>query len=100
MGQLIGGIFAVYLLSAIFEFALFKRVMNDPMHGKMASVVSGYLFTIVVAGFGYADGGPPVFGKAAMLYLPGFLVAGALFYRRALAIRHQAIPDADAETFS
>ena len=51
LGQLVGGIVGVYIMAVIWEFFLFKRVMNDPAHGKLASAIAGYLTASVVYGF-------------------------------------------------
>jgi len=99
MGTIIGGAMAVYLLAALWEWALFKRVMNDPVFGKLASVVAGWLTASAAAGFGFAHGGPFVWW-ATFYYIPGALIVGFIFYRQGMRALEQADdPDELAETF-
>ena len=85
-GFLVGGVLGVYLLHALWEFVLFKRVFNDPVAGKLASVLFAYLTASLLYGFGSADGGP--FNPLGfVVYLLPALVVGVLAYRRGVKIR-------------
>lgn len=86
VGQLIGGFLAVYLFQWFWEFAVFKRVLDDPVRGKLSSAVGAYLTVSILSGFGGADGGP-YWWPAFILYLFPALLVGALAYRRGLALR-------------
>ena len=54
----LGGMIPVYLLSKLFEWAIFKRVVDLPELGKALSVGFAVMTAIAVYGFGNADGGP------------------------------------------
>ena len=58
MAQLLGGVFGIFVLYSIWEWAFFMRILNDPLKGKLGSAVAAYLTTGVLAGFGFANGGP------------------------------------------
>ena len=95
MGQLVGGIFGVLLLSALWEWVVFKRVMDDPVKGKALSVLAGYLTASILYGFGAANGGP--FNPSGFgFYLLGAAVVGFFFIRRGMALRdEQGVTEAD-----
>ncbi len=100
MGELIGGIVGVYILHVVWEFLLFKRVFDDPVKGKLASVFAAYLTASIVFGFASANGGPfqPV---GFIVYLLGAIVVGVLAYRRGLTVRKSMVDqDEMSETFS
>ena len=48
IGQMIGGIIAVYLLSKLVEWAVIKRVMDDAIKGGFVSVAIGYALAAIV----------------------------------------------------
>lgn len=98
MGQLVGGIIGVWILSMLAEYLIFKRVMNDPLKGKMAAVVTGYALAVLIAGYGMANGGPPRFAYASGVYFIGLLLVGFFNYRKGLKLREEQ-PDELAETF-
>jgi len=89
IGLLIGATIGIYVLSAIWEFVLFKRVMDDPLKGKLASSASAYLSGSVLYGFGAADGGPFVPAGFALYLIPA-LIVGALGWKRGSALRKSA----------
>ena len=43
-GHLVGAAIAVVLLSWLFEWALLKRVLDDPVKGKVGSALLAWLF--------------------------------------------------------
>lgn len=94
LGQIIGGTLSMFLLYALWEWALFKRVMSDPLIGKIASVVAAYVSGSALAGFGGADGGPFYWGAFADFLIPA-LIVGALAVRRGLALRKEAAVSAE-----
>ncbi len=99
LGTLVGGIFAVYVLSMIWEWLVFKRVFDDPLKGKIFSVVAAYLTASILYGFVSANGGP--FNPAGFgNYLVGLLVVGFFAIRRGLALRDAIAAGGDlSETF-
>ncbi len=70
MGQIIGGALLIYLLSKLIEWALIKRIMNDPIAGGFVSVGIAYVLAVIIYGFGSANGGP--WNSSGLLaYVPG-----------------------------
>jgi hypothetical protein len=57
IGMLIGSIIAVYLLSALIEWAFIKRVMDDQTIGGLSSTAIAVVVAIIIYGFGNANGG-------------------------------------------
>lgn len=98
IGMTVGGVLAVFLLSALLEWAIFKRVVDTAPVGIALSVGSAVVLAIILYGFGSADGGPwnPFPGGFA------YVVAGLIVlplrlwsYRR----RAEKADDGLAETF-
>ena len=56
-GMIFGGVVAVFLLSMLLEWALFKRITDSPKTGIPFSVCSAVILAIVIYGFGHANGG-------------------------------------------
>jgi hypothetical protein len=82
LGFIVGGAFGVFILYSIWEWALFMRIFDDPMQGKLASVAAAYVSAAVLYGFGSADGGP--FNLNGFLfYLPGAMMVAVYAWRRA-----------------
>jgi hypothetical protein len=97
VGQFVGGLIAVYLLTLLWEFLLFKRVLDDPVTGKMSSVTAAWLTAGTLGGFGMADGGPYAW-QAFLIYLFPALVVGGFAYRRGMKLREEMIEvEADQE---
>ena len=100
IGELVGSLFAIYLLYVLWEFVLFKRVFDDPVKGKICSVAAAYLMDCTMRGFIRADGGPFVWGFFLLHLFPA-LIVGAFAYRRGLALRQGSNPQEGLEaTFS
>jgi hypothetical protein len=47
-GQIIGAAIAMFLFSWLIEWALFKRILDDPVQGKVGSVVAAWLIASLV----------------------------------------------------
>lgn len=75
LGQLVGGVLAMYLFSKLVEWAFVKRVLDDPIMGAVTSVVIAYFLAVLLYGFGSANGGPWR-ASGLLLYLPGAVVVG------------------------
>lgn len=84
IGQAVGGILAIYLLSLLVEWALIKRVMDDSVVGCWVSVGVAYALAVLIYGFGNADGGPWNPGRGFYVYAIGAVVVGVLRSRRRL----------------
>lgn len=88
IGSLVGGMLGVYIMYCLWEWALFKRIANDPMIGKLASVVAAYLTAGILFGFmEHFDGSFEPSGL--IVYLPGALITFVIAYRSALRVRRQ-----------
>jgi hypothetical protein len=99
LGSVVGGLLAIYALSMVWEWALFKRINDDPVTGKLSAVGAAWLSAGTLAGFGMANGGPFLW-FAFLVYLIPALLVGFLFHRRGLQLREEAADDTDyAETF-
>jgi hypothetical protein len=81
IGQIVGGVFGVFLLYALLESAIFKRVFDDPIKGKMGSVVAAYLMGSTLAGVGGADGGPFYWGAFSDYAAPAIIVGAYAFWQ-------------------
>lgn len=57
VGMIFGGVVAVFLLSMLFEWALFKRITDSPKTGIPLSVCAAVIFAIFIYGFAHARGG-------------------------------------------
>lgn len=86
IGYIIGCLIAIYALASLWEWALFKRISDNPITGKVSSVVAAWLTGSTLAGFGMADGGPFAW-SAFLTYLIPAIPVGFLFYRRGVKIR-------------
>lgn len=98
MGQIIGSIFGVFVLYSIWEWVLFRRIMDDPLKGKMLSLLAAYLTAAIIWGFGAADGGP-FRTDGFFLYLVGAVPVGVYAYHRGNKLRREPNAANDAETF-
>ncbi|HKX22928.1 MAG TPA: hypothetical protein VJM81_06590 [Rhizorhapis sp.] len=77
MGFLIGAIIAIMLLTALWRL-LFKRFMSD-YRLAFVSVFAAVVTSVVLYGFGGADGGEPEFASGVGPYgLAGLIVFGLL----------------------
>ena len=91
IGYLVGATIAIVLLSWLWEWALFKRVLDDPANGKVASTATAWLTAGTLAGFGMADGGP-FHTVAYLIYLIPAIGVGIWGYRRGVALRQENAP--------
>lgn len=89
IGQMIGGFIAVLLLSMIWEKLVFQKIMDDPVKGKVWSVVAGWVTAGAIAGFGMANGGPYRWFAFVIYAFPAILL-GALAWRRGVKLRDAA----------
>lgn len=98
MGFLVGAAMAVLLLALLFEWALFKRVCDDPVVGKSLSVLAAWLAASAIYGFGAADGGAYKWN--------GFILYGIVavpilvwFYRKGVKGRQEIAEMGHSDTF-
>ena len=75
MGQIIGSVLAIMVLSAIWQL-LFRRFLSDYAKAG-ASVVAAVVTATILYGFGSADGGSPNFTAGLLPYgIAGVIVFG------------------------
>ena len=77
MGQIVGGTLLIYLLSKLIEWAIIKRVMNNPTVGGFGAIGIAYLLAAVIYGFGAANGGPWT-PAGFLLYIPGAAIVAII----------------------
>ena len=73
MSQVIGGCLGIYMISWFFEWALTKRIFDDPVAGKHVSVAIAFPVMAIAYGFSTDSG-------------TGFNVNGILIYGIAAAV--------------
>ncbi len=88
LGSMVGGFLVVLLLAIVWEKLLFSRVYDDPVKGKLSSVLAGWVSASIFGGFGLANGGPFDWSAFSDYFLPALLIA-FLGYRRGLKIREE-----------
>lgn len=96
LGQLAGGTFAVFLLYALWEFLLFKRIIDDPVKGKFGAVIAAYLTASLLYGLLGANGrafNPSGFG----FYLFGAAIVGFFAVKRGMRLRDEPGRDEQIE---
>jgi hypothetical protein len=89
LGAFVGGLFIVYVFQLLWEFALFKRVLDDPVKGKIGSTAAAYVTICIIFGFLTARGGPFV-PNGFLIYLPPAIVIGAIGAWRGFVLRGRA----------
>lgn len=99
MGQIVGGILAIFVLHAVWEFLLFKRICDDPVKGKLLATAAAYATAVVVYGFGAADGGPWT-PAGIIAYLPGAVAVAIYSIVRGRKVRQQSVESSHESTFS
>jgi len=72
VGAFVGGIIAAVLFSALFGWVLKK--LFGPGVPWIVPLGVAYVFCVVGGGFGFANGGAPVFGQAAATYAVPFAI--------------------------
>lgn len=88
-GQVVGGLIAVFLLSRLIEWAIVKRVANDPVAGKLISLVAAWFVASTIYGFGSADGGDFVL-RGYLIYGFAALILAPLAYSAGVRAREDA----------
>lgn len=86
LGKFAGGLFLVFVLYAVWEYVLFKRIVDDPVSGKTASVVAAYLTASMLYGLTSANNGS-FNPNGFVTYLFGAAVVGFFAIRRGMKLR-------------
>lgn len=92
-GMLIGAVIAILVLSMLFEWALFKRVMDDPVYGKGSSVFAAW---VAAVGLYSLSDYPNAYGY--MCYTAAAIFIAPFKFRRGMRLR--AEQEDPAEEFS
>ena len=93
LGQVVGGLIILWLISLLVEKFLFSKVLDDPVTGKLASVGAAWLLVGTISGFGKADGGPWDPTGFIDYLIPAVILGGVGVYR-GLKLREQTQLDA------
>lgn len=88
----------MFLLSSLSEWAVFKRLFDDPIKGKLTSVVAAYLIGSSIAGFGKADGGP-YYWPAFIDYAIPAVIVGCFAYFAGRRLKEKMSADGAREVF-
>ena len=103
VGQLVGAFIAVWLFSRLIEWAVLKRVLNDPVIGKVGSVAAALVVIEVVFYFTSYSPFNSVYPSGAASYAFAALVWGVFGYAKGAKLRDENWEDAPAseldETF-
>ena len=94
IAMVLGGMFAIYFLASLLEWAIFKRVVDTAPVGITLSIITAVALAIVLYGFGNADGGPwnPLPGGVA------YIVAGGIVWALKLASYRRRAAAAESES--
>lgn len=100
VGWTLGGLLQIYLFQMLWEFTIFKRVMDDPVGGKLGSTIAAYFTAGLLYGVPRTIAGPFEF-TGFLLYLPSALIIGYFAVRRGVKIGdQQSAGDELHDTFS
>lgn len=91
IGMLVGSFLAIIALSMILEFAIFKRVMDDPVKGKVGSVVAALALIEVL--YAWSSHARPVYPIGAGCYLLAAVIWGVFAYNKGVQAREYQFED-------
>jgi hypothetical protein len=83
------GIGLIWILSMFAEWALWKRVLDNPVTGKVLSALTGYLITVVIVGFTTRAPGAGWNPEAFVYCMVGGVITGVFFYWRGQKIQNE-----------
>jgi hypothetical protein len=87
IGMVIGAAIVLRLFSLLFEWAIFKRVMDDPVAGKVTSLFAAWVLIALILASGAVlirGGAILIYGAAALMLLPFAMRSGFKVRRRIL----------------
>lgn len=85
MGTIVGCTLGIWLFSFLFEWLIFKRVCDDPVTGKVGSVIAAFVFAVVVVSITSPYGIDTYY----IGYVIGACVVGAFAHRAGVRLREQ-----------
>lgn len=91
IGLLVGSFLAVVTLSMILEFAIFKRVMDDPVKGKVGSVLAALVLIEII--YAWSSHARPIYPIGAGCYFLAAVVWGTIAYSRGVKAREYQYED-------
>ncbi len=80
IGQLAGAFIAMYLFSKLFEWAIFKRVFDDAVKGKVGSVLAA--LALAEGAYAFSSMGTSTYAFGAISYFVAALVFAVRGYIR------------------
>lgn len=93
----VGSFVSLWIWKYVWEFALFKRVLSDPVAGKLCSVAAAYVSGVAL---GMMIGGWPRLVAVSVGALPAAALWAIVGYNRGLSLRYEQEADTEiAETF-
>jgi len=95
IGSFIGAMLCIYLVATLVEWAVLKRVLDDPVQGKVGAVVIA--LAIAEAAYWYAGRGSAFYPIGAGMYALAALIEAGLAYFRGLKSRERIL-NAPADT--
>jgi hypothetical protein len=98
LGEIFGGMIGIFVVSALVEWAVCKRVFDDPIKGKLTSVLVAYLLGSIGAGYGQANGGPYEWGAFFDYAIPAVIV-GCFAYVSGKRLKEKMGADGAREVF-
>jgi hypothetical protein len=103
VGQLVGAFIAVWLFSRLIEWAVLKRFLNNPVFGKVGSVLAALLVIEVIYYFTSYSPFNSVYPTGAASYAFAALVWAVFGYAKGAKLRDENWEDAPStnldETF-
>ncbi|HSI18623.1 MAG TPA: hypothetical protein VK980_12685 [Sphingomonas sp.] len=90
IGMVIGAAIVLRLFSLLFEWAIFKRVMDDAVAGKVTSLFAAWVLIALILASGAVlirGGAILIYGATALMLLP-FAMRSGLKVRKRIADEH------------
>lgn len=100
LGMAIGAAILLRLFALLFEWAVFKRAMNDPVAGKVTSLFAAWVLVALICASGAVlmrGIAILIFGAVAVILLPFAIRSGLKVRRR---VREDGLQTDLEETFS
>lgn len=86
----VGSFVSLWIWKYVWEFVLFKRVLSDPVVGKLCSVAAAYVSGVMI---GLMIGGWTRFAAVSLGALPAAALWAIVGYNRGMALRYEQEPD-------
>lgn len=80
IGMVIGGVILLMILSLGIEKFIVQNIVDDPLFGKIASLVAAWLIAGTIGGFGFANGLGFVWGAYLLYGIAGIVLLPFAIY--------------------